>query len=99
MTPWQPRICWEMQLQPTGPPTAPNADASLRGIVTINGVPHWVEGIAVVTDTETGLQTPAVPNPYANTVLSQIVEIVGGAGETVEHDGRQYVLCITPCPL
>lgn len=89
----QPPIVWTEPLTEIGETLDGPPHARLLGTVTILGADFHVDAVEVNADSE-GEQRAAHPGHQC--VLDEILEIVEGAGQTVEIDGRPYVLSITP---
>lgn len=86
-----PAIVWEEELKAVGQDDDPGA--KLLGQVTIAGVPHHIEAWAVVENTETGEQEVVDPWTSYETISNEMTE---GAGVTVEINGRDYFMVVTP---
>jgi hypothetical protein len=86
-----PPIIWIKPLTPCGPSYDPHM--KLHGTVHINGVSFHAEAFQVFYSTE-GEQLGK--QDEAETYLSEVLNIVQGAAETIAIASREYVLAITP---
>lgn len=90
-TAFMPAIVWEQPLQDVGEDEDPGA--KLLGQLTIGGVPHHIEGWAVRENEETGEQEAVSEYTSYEEVTNSMTE---GAGVTVEINGREYFMVVTP---
>lgn len=88
---FQPTIEWTAPLQDVGEDDDPGA--KLLGQVTIAGVPHHIEGWAVRDNEETGEQEAICDFTSYAEVSNAMTE---GAGVTVNINGREYFMVVTP---
>lgn len=86
-----PAIVWIRPLEEVGEESAPWG--KLLGCVEIAGVPHHIEGWALVENIETGEQEVVDPWTSYETISNEMTE---GAGVTVEINGRDYFMVVTP---
>lgn len=88
---FQPLIEWTAPLQDVGDDADPGA--KLLGQIEIAGVPHHIEAWAVRDNEETGEQEAIDPWTSYAEVSNAMTE---GAGVTVNINGREYFMVVTP---
>ena len=88
---FQPTIEWTQPLEDVGEDEDPGS--KLLGQITIAGVPHHIEGGAVRDNEETGEQEAVSPWTSYDEVTNAMTE---GAGVTVNINGREYFMVVTP---
>lgn len=86
-----PAIVWTKALHEVGEESDPGG--KLLGCVEIAGVPHHIEGWAVRANEETNEQEAVDPWTSYETITNEMTE---GAGVTVEINGRDYFMVVTP---
>jgi hypothetical protein len=91
-TEMEPAIAWAKPLEPSGPDSDPAL--KLFGAVEILGHRFHVEAYEVYYKGEDRVQTGKQDED--ETYLGEILSIVQGAADTVEINGREYVMAITP---
>lgn len=92
---FSPAIAWINPLAPVGPENDPLL--KLLGRLAIAGAEFQAEAFEV-EDIQEGDDTVQVGKQDEDeTYLSETLEIVQGAAETITIKGRDYVLLITPC--
>lgn len=88
-----PSLRWTKPLTPCGPDHDPKL--KLLGTIEIAGIAFHAEAYQV-NDNDQGCQQ-GLQNE-TETYLSEILDIVQGAAQTIEIEDRNYVLAITPYP-
>ena len=89
-----PAIVWTKPLEEVGEDEAPWG--KLLGCIEIAGVPHHIEAWAVRINEETNEQEAVDPWTSYEAVTNEMTE---GPGVTVEINGRDYFMVVTPYQL